>query len=92
MVRIDGDAHAFVARLTALGGEAVPSTAEDASAGDLLVRFEGDQTYDAVRDAAADAGVALRSLRKRARTLEDLYLGTVGGPAHEQPGGGDGRA
>ncbi len=92
LVRIDGDAHAFVGRLAALGVQATPSHAEEALAGDLVVRFDGDKVYDAVRDAAAGTGVSLRSLRKRSRTLEDLYLGSVTGQPAEPAGGRDVRA
>jgi ABC-2 type transport system ATP-binding protein len=92
LVRIDGDAQAFVARLAALGVQAEPSHSEEALAGDLMVRFDSDQVYDAVRDAAADTGVSLRSLRKRSRTLEDLYLGSVTGLPATQAGGSNGHA
>ncbi|GIW05012.1 MAG: hypothetical protein KatS3mg059_1632 [Thermomicrobiales bacterium] len=39
--------------------------------------FAGEQTYDIIRDVAAELGVGLRSLRTRARSLEDLYLGNI---------------
>ncbi len=76
LVRIDGDPVAFAARVRRLG--AVAETGDDFGPGELVVRHDGDAAYDAVRDAAADLGVPLRSLRARTRSLEDLYFGTVG--------------
>ena len=84
-VRVDGDVDAFVRRLADEGVTATRGGRHELSAGDeLVVQFAGDHVYDAVRDAAADAGVALRSLRPSARSLEDVYLGEIGearGPA-----------
>jgi ABC-2 type transport system ATP-binding protein len=88
LVRVDGDPTAFIACLARAGLQAGPSRDEEARAlGELAVRFDGERTYDAVRDAAVELGVALRSLRTRARTLEDLYLGNI-----EGDGVSDGRA
>jgi ABC-2 type transport system ATP-binding protein len=88
LVRVDGDPALFTARLQLAGLQVAPSRDEEARAlGELAVRFDGEQTYDAVRDAAVDLGLALRSLRTRERSLEDLYLGKIGGE-----GASDGRA
>jgi hypothetical protein len=60
----------------------MPSRDEEARAlGEINVRFDGDRTYDIVRDAAVDLGMALRSLRTRERSLEDLYLVNIEGIA-----------
>ncbi|MDP9367850.1 MAG: ABC transporter ATP-binding protein [Chloroflexota bacterium] len=80
LVRVDGDPGAFLTRLASLGVTAAP-TAGDGLWADLVVRRDDDQVYDAIRDAAADLGMPLRSLRSRARSLEDVYLGNVGAGA-----------
>ena len=77
LVRIDGDAAAFVRRLAALGVTAAPA-GDEYGRGELIVHQADDRAYDAVRDAAAELGLPLRSLRSRARSLEDIYLGNVG--------------
>ncbi|MEA2511891.1 MAG: type transport system ATP-binding protein [Thermomicrobiales bacterium] len=92
LVRVDGDPGAFIARLGQDGLQAGPSRDDEAWAlGEIVVRFDGERTYDAVRDAAVELGVALRSLRTRARTLEDLYLGNIEGDGATD-GASDGRA
>jgi ABC-2 type transport system ATP-binding protein len=94
LVRVDGDPAAFIERLARDGFQAAPSRDEEARAlGEIAVRFDGDKTYDAVRDATVDLGMALRSLRTRARSLEDLYLGNIeGAAATDTDGATDGRA
>ena len=77
LVRIDGDPARFVARLER-AGLTVARDPEPSGWTELVVRHDGDHVYDVVRDAAAELGVALRSLRTRARSLEDLYLGNIG--------------
>ncbi len=78
LVRVDGDVQAFIDRLTHAGLQVTRSPDDEARAVDeLLVRFAGEQTYDIIRDVAAGLGVGLRSLRTRARSLEDLYLGNI---------------
>lgn len=87
LVRVDGDTDAFIRRLAADGIHAEYGAGTELMTRDeLVVRFDGDQVYDAVRDAAADLDISLRSLRKRARSLEDIYIGEV-----DRPGGVDGR-
>jgi ABC-2 type transport system ATP-binding protein len=39
----------------------------------VLVRLEGDATYDAVRDAVADLGLPLNRLEQRRRRIEELF-------------------
>jgi ABC-2 type transport system ATP-binding protein len=78
LVRVDGDPTRFIDKLAQSGFSAAPSRDEEARAlGEIAVRFDGDQTYDVVRDTAVDLGMALRSLRTRARSLEDLYLNNI---------------
>ena len=81
LVRIDGDIDAFIHRLAGVGVHAARGTRTELTARDeLVVRYDGDHVYDAVRDAAADLGVALRSLRKPVQSLEDIYIGKVKRP------------
>jgi ABC-2 type transport system ATP-binding protein len=88
LVRVDGDPSLFISRLEQAGFQAGPSRDEEARAlGEIAVRFDGEKTYDVVRDTAVDLGFALRTLRTRERSLEDLYLGMI-----EGDGAGDGRA
>ena len=39
----------------------------------VLVRLDGDATYDAVRDAVADLGLPLNRLEQRRRRIEELF-------------------
>jgi ABC-2 type transport system ATP-binding protein len=39
----------------------------------VLVEMRGDATYDAVRDAVVDLGLALVRLEQRRSSLEDLF-------------------
>jgi ABC-2 type transport system ATP-binding protein len=82
LVRIDGDPAPFINRLAGLGIEAHMTTDEDLTDRDeLVVKFTGDEVYDVVRDAAAELGLPLRSLHKKARSLEDVYIGNVNAQA-----------
>ncbi|MDQ3412479.1 MAG: ABC transporter ATP-binding protein, partial [Chloroflexota bacterium] len=92
ILRIDGDTAAFVGRLASLGVEARPAGA-DYGRDEFVVTKTDDRVFDAVRDAAADLGLPLRSLRTRARSLEDLYFGRVdaNGGGSDQRGAGHGR-
>jgi hypothetical protein len=45
---------------------------------ELIVPISDPRVYDLVRDLAVHQGIGLRSIRPRARTLEDIYLGDVG--------------
>jgi ABC-2 type transport system ATP-binding protein len=42
----------------------------------VLVRLDGDETYDAVRDAIADLGLPLNRLEQRRRRVEELFRDT----------------
>ncbi len=77
LVRIDGDPAPFVARLAA-GGLAVRRNATDDPWEELVVAHNDDRAYDLIRDAAADLGVPLRSLRARSSSLEEVYLREIG--------------
>jgi ABC-2 type transport system ATP-binding protein len=69
LVRATGDLGAFAARLGARG------LAAEARVGALAVSGAAeDALLDAVRDAAAEAGVALRELRPAGPTLEDALV------------------
>jgi ABC-2 type transport system ATP-binding protein len=48
----------------------------------LLVRLDGDATYDIVRDAVADLGLPLNRLEQRRRHVEELFRDT-GAPGSE---------
>jgi len=39
----------------------------------LLIRLEGDATFDLVRDAVADLGLPLNRLERRRRRVEELF-------------------
>ena len=69
LVRVSGDAGRFEARLASRG---LTAARRD---GDITVSGAGeDALLDGVRDAAAEAGVALRELRPAGRTLEDALV------------------
>jgi ABC-2 type transport system ATP-binding protein len=88
LVRMDGEPERVIAALASHGVEARLNEEPEHMPGELIIRRDGDQVYDTIRDVAADLGLPLRSLRSRARTLEDLYLGNVTGEASPQDGGG----
>ncbi len=77
IVRIDGDASALAHRLTArnltarVSGPEVIVAAPNGGATDAV--------YDAIRDAVVELDAPLRVLRGRERSLEDVYIQTVGG-------------
>jgi ABC-2 type transport system ATP-binding protein len=80
LVRIDGNRDAFISQMHARGIEVrQPGDVDLQAIDDLIVKDNSAATLDAVRDVAADLGVGLRSLRMKGRSLEDLYLGNVGG-------------
>jgi ABC-2 type transport system ATP-binding protein len=81
LLRIDGDTAAFVSRLENLGVQARPAGAEYGR-DEFVVARADDRIFDAVRDAAADLGLPLRSLRTRARSLEDIYFRNVEANGH----------
>ncbi|HSS92167.1 MAG TPA: ABC transporter ATP-binding protein, partial [Streptosporangiaceae bacterium] len=52
----------------------------------LLVRLEGDATYDVIRDVIAELGLPLNRLEQQRRRVEELFRDDQA-PAHETPGG-----
>ena len=44
---------------------------------EYVLPWTDDSVYDVVRDTAADLDVSIRSLRGRARSLEDIYFGNI---------------
>jgi ABC-2 type transport system ATP-binding protein len=79
LVRIDGNQDDFIARMSTRGIEVRrPTVLELQTSDELIIKDNSEQSFDAVRDVAAEMGVGLRSLRMKGRTLEDLYLGNVG--------------
>jgi ABC-2 type transport system ATP-binding protein len=75
LVRIDSKQDEFVRRLEALGLKASQGSSDELHGREeIAVQFTDDQVYDVVRDVAVELDVSLRSLRKRARSLEDVYI------------------
>ena len=68
LVEIDGSIDAF------LGTPQMQSLQARVEGRNIIVEFVSDLTYDAIRDAAVESGVGLRSLRRRTSTLEDAFL------------------
>ena len=80
LVRIDGNPDEFIAQMAARGITVRRPNDDDLQTSDeLIVASNAPEIYDAVRDVTAELGVGLRSLRMKGRSLEDLYLGNVGG-------------
>jgi ABC-2 type transport system ATP-binding protein len=87
-VRVDGDPAPFLKTLAAAGIQSRPAGIEYAS-DEFLVHRDGERTLDAIRDAAAETGSPLRLLRPATRSLEDLYVDSVGdGARAPAPGRG----
>ncbi|MBA2598206.1 MAG: ABC transporter ATP-binding protein [Chloroflexia bacterium] len=80
-VRVDGDPVVFLRNLASLGIEARPAGIEF-RADELIICMDGDRTLDAIRDASAATGAPLRLLRPATRSLEDLYVDSVGSAAN----------
>lgn len=76
VVRVDGNAHAFVERLSRADVRAHVSDNEI-----IVSRASNtdEAVFDAVRDAAVELGYPLRLLRAKQRSLEDVYIQTVSG-------------
>jgi ABC-2 type transport system ATP-binding protein len=75
-VRIDGEPAAFLAVLEQRGIHAVQAGIEFGS-DEFVIRRNGADTADVVRDAAVSSGVPLRLLRPATRTLADLYIDSI---------------
>jgi ABC-2 type transport system ATP-binding protein len=84
-VRVDGDPAAFQRRLESLGLTARMAGIEYAP-DELVVQRDGDRTLDAIRDAAAESGAALRLLRPATRSLEEIYIHSVGADGASRQG------
>jgi len=68
MIEVDEGTAALQAELAARGLE------PRRSGRGLLVRIDGDATYDMVRDAVADLGLPLNRLEQQRRRVEELFL------------------
>jgi ABC-2 type transport system ATP-binding protein len=75
-LRVDGDPRPLIARLAEHAID-VRVDGRDLIVSSATVR--GDDLYDAIRDAVVDLDYPLRQLRGRERSLEDVYIQTVGG-------------
>jgi ABC-2 type transport system ATP-binding protein len=76
VVRVDGDQQRFAARLSDKGVRATVGELE------VVVAIDGHEptdVYDLIRDTVIELDLPLRSLRGRERSLEDVYIQTVGG-------------
>lgn len=73
LVRIDGDPDRFLGALATRGVQASLRN------GEINVAHDDDSVFDAIRDAAIETDSAMRSLRPRERSLEDVYIETVSG-------------
>ena len=82
VVDIDGDRERFV---SAIAGRGVAVRQSDSELGvrEIVIDVHDEQVYDLIRDTAVEQRVALRSLRQRSRSLEDIYLGDVGAMREE---------
>jgi ABC-2 type transport system ATP-binding protein len=94
-VRVDGDPEPFLRTLAGFGVEARPAGIEFAR-DEYVIHRDGDSTFDAIRDAAAETDSPLRLMRLATRSLEDLYVDSVGSrngdaPPQRETGRGPGR-
>jgi ABC-2 type transport system ATP-binding protein len=71
LIEVDEGADRLLAELTRRGLQ--PRPYERA----VLVGLDGDETYDAVRDAVADLGLPLNRLEQRRRRVEELFRDEV---------------
>jgi ABC-2 type transport system ATP-binding protein len=81
LIEVDEGADRLLAELGRRGLE--PRAYERA----VLVRLDGDETYDAVRDAVADLGLPLNRLEQRRRRVEELFRDGQSGQPDPVPGG-----
>jgi ABC-2 type transport system ATP-binding protein len=76
IVRVDGDSGQFQGRLSGRGITSRTLGQE------IIVAMNGsnrDTVFDAIRDTVVELDMPLRELRARERSLEDVYIQTVGG-------------
>ena len=78
-VRTRGESSALVQSLQA-GGYTVTV---DQNGYEFQVSYPSDEVYDAIRDAAVATEIPIMYLKRRALTLEDIYLAGESGPAAE---------
>ena len=76
IVQVDGPVGVFAEELQRTG-LSVEVGAIDLGRDEIVVPLTDPSVYDLVRDLAVAQGAGLRSVRPRARTLEDIYLGDV---------------
>jgi ABC-2 type transport system ATP-binding protein len=84
IVHIEGDQAAFRQALEARG-VTVRDADVDLGVDELVVDVQDEAVYDLIRDLAVEQGAALRSLRSRSRSLEDIYLSDIGATREEAP-------
>ncbi|MGC4106561.1 MAG: ABC transporter ATP-binding protein [Thermomicrobiales bacterium] len=77
VVEIDGDRERF-AQAIAERGAAVREADSELGVREIVIDVHDERVYDLIRDTAVEQQVALRSLKQRSRSLEDIYLGDVG--------------
>lgn len=75
-VRIDGDLDLFGAKLAEFGVQ-TRGGEDDGGNSELIVTANDERVFDLIRDVAVHQDVAIRALRSRSKSLEDIYLGTV---------------
>jgi ABC-2 type transport system ATP-binding protein len=75
-VEVDEGMEELLARLTGAGVEAF------AEGTHLLLPLRDDRPYDAVRDAAAELGLALVRMEPRRHSLQELFRTPANGAAH----------
>jgi ABC-2 type transport system ATP-binding protein len=79
LVRVDRKQDEFIRRLEALGLRASQGSSDELHGSEeITVGYTNDEVYDIVRDVAVELDISLRSLHKRARSLEDVYIYEVG--------------
>ncbi|MEJ7837816.1 MAG: ABC transporter ATP-binding protein [Thermomicrobiales bacterium] len=76
-LRIDGSLDNFAAKLGEFGIK-TRNGEDDGGNSELIVTATDERVFDLIRDVAVHQNVAIRALRSRSRSLEDIYLGTVG--------------
>jgi ABC-2 type transport system ATP-binding protein len=84
LVRVDGNQQQFI---QALGQRGVQAQANGL---DIVVTRQSDEVFDVIRDTVVEAGVVMRQLRPRERSLEDVYIQTVSGLDGGAAGSDDG--
>jgi ABC-2 type transport system ATP-binding protein len=90
LLRIDGDPGPFIDTMRHRG--LTVGMAERTSVWDeILVRHDDDAVYDVIRDAAVTTGIALRSMRNRSRSLEDIYFSRINEANADMPIADQGR-